>query len=62
MDEVLRYAFDKNADSLFTHIEQDYLHLKAVARKLPQGLSVLTERKREAYGMYLEDRVLLAFC
>ena len=37
--------FDKNADSLFTRIEQDYLHLKAVAKKLPQGLSVLTERK-----------------
>ena len=37
--------FDKNADSLFTCIEQDYQHLKAVARKLPQGLSVLTERK-----------------
>lgn len=37
--------FEKNADSLFTRIEQDYLHLKAVAKKLPQGLSVLTERK-----------------
>ena len=37
--------FDKNADSLFTHIEQDYQHLKVVAKKLPQGLSVLTERK-----------------
>lgn len=37
--------FDKNADSLFTRIEQDYQHLKAVAKKLPQGLSVLTERK-----------------
>ncbi len=37
--------FDKNADSLFTRIEQDYLHLKAVAKKLPQGLSVLTEKK-----------------
>ena len=33
------------ADSLFTKIETEYLNLKAAARKLPAGLSVLTERK-----------------
>ena len=33
------------ADSLFTKIETEYLNLKAAAKKLPEGLSVLTERK-----------------
>ena len=33
------------ADSLFAKIETEYLNLKAAARKLPAGLSVLTERK-----------------
>lgn len=33
------------ADSLFTKIETEYLNLKAAAKKLPAGLSVLTERK-----------------
>lgn len=33
------------ADSLFNTIENNYLSLKAKARKLPMGLSVLTERK-----------------
>ena len=33
------------ADSLFTKIETEYLNLKAAASKLPEGLSVLTERK-----------------
>lgn len=32
-------------DSLFTKIETEYLNLKAAAKKLPAGLSVLTERK-----------------
>ena len=33
------------ADSLFAKIEKEYLNLKAAAKKLPAGLSVLTERK-----------------
>lgn len=33
------------ADSLFAKIETEYLNLKAAAKKLPAGLSVLTERK-----------------
>ena len=33
------------ADSLFSAIEKEYLTLKAEAAKLPQGLSILTERK-----------------
>lgn len=33
------------ADSLFSAIEKEYLQLKAEAAKLPQGLSILTERK-----------------
>ena len=33
------------ADSLFSAIEKEYLQLKSVAGKLPEGLSVLTERK-----------------
>ena len=33
------------ADSLFAKIETEYLNLKAAAKKLPEGLSVLTERK-----------------
>ena len=32
-------------DSLFSAIEKEYLALKAEAAKLPQGLSILTERK-----------------
>ena len=32
-------------DSLFSAIEKEYLDLKAEAAKLPQGLSILTERK-----------------
>ena len=37
--------FQNKADSLFAKIEKEYLNLKAAARKLPAGLSVLTERK-----------------
>lgn len=37
--------FQSKADSLFAKIETEYLNLKAAARKLPEGLSVLTERK-----------------
>lgn len=37
--------FQSKADSLFAKIEKEYLNLKAAARKLPAGLSVLTERK-----------------
>ena len=37
--------FQSKADSLFTKIETEYLNLKAAAKKLPAGLSVLTERK-----------------
>ena len=37
-------SFSK-ADSLFLAIEKEYLQLKAEAAKLPQGLSILTERK-----------------
>ena len=33
------------ADSLFSQIEKEYLKLKAEAGKLPNGLSILTERK-----------------
>ncbi len=36
---------EATADSLFARIEKEYLWLKAEARKLPKGLSVLTERK-----------------
>lgn len=35
----------QKADSLFSAIEKEYLALKAEAAKLPQGLSILTERK-----------------
>ena len=35
----------RQADSLFAGIEKEYLSLKSVAGKLPEGLSVLTERK-----------------
>ena len=38
-------AKDSKADSLFAKIEKEYLNLKAAAKKLPAGLSVLTERK-----------------
>ena len=37
--------FQSKADSLFAKIEKEYLNQKAAARKLPAGLSVLTERK-----------------
>lgn len=37
--------FQNKADSLFAKIEKEYLNLKAAAKKLPAGLSVLTERK-----------------
>lgn len=37
--------FQSKADSLFAKIETEYLNLKAAAKKLPAGLSVLTERK-----------------
>lgn len=36
---------EQKADSLFSAIENEYLALKAEAAKLPQGLSILTERK-----------------
>ena len=36
---------EQKADSLFSAIEKEYLALKAEAAKLPQGLSILTERK-----------------
>ena len=36
---------EQKADSLFSVIEKEYLSLKAEAAKLPQGLSILTERK-----------------
>ena len=36
---------EQKADSLFSSIEKEYLALKAEAAKLPQGLSILTERK-----------------
>ena len=37
--------FQSKADSLFAKIEKEYLNLKAAAKKLTAGLSVLTERK-----------------
>ena len=37
--------FQSKADSLFAKIEKEYLNLKTAAKKLPAGLSVLTERK-----------------
>ena len=37
--------FQSKADSLFAKIEKEYLNLKAAAKKLPAGLSVLTEKK-----------------
>lgn len=37
--------FQSKVDSLFAKIEKEYLNLKAAAKKLPAGLSVLTERK-----------------
>ena len=37
--------FQSKADSLFEKIEKEYLNLKAADKKLPAGLSVLTERK-----------------
>lgn len=38
-------SFETRADSLFAKIEKEYLWLKAQAKTLPKGLSVLTERK-----------------
>ena len=35
----------QKADSLFSAVEKEYLSLKSEAAKLPQGLSILTERK-----------------
>ena len=44
--ETKRWAsFETKADSLFTKIEKLYLGLKAKAKALPKGLSILTERK-----------------
>ena len=40
-----RVSCEQKADSLFSAIEKEYLSLKAEAAKLPQGLSILTERK-----------------
>lgn len=42
---VLSASCEATADSLFSQIEKKYLDLKTEAGKLPQGLSVLTERK-----------------
>lgn len=36
---------EERSDSLFSSIEKEYMTLKAEAAKLPQGLSILTERK-----------------
>ena len=36
---------EDRADSLFARIEKEYLWLKAQAKTLPKGLSILTERK-----------------
>lgn len=41
----LLYKSEERSDSLFSSIEKEYLALKAEAAKLPQGLSILTERK-----------------
>ena len=40
-----KVSCEQKADSLFSAIEKEYLALKAEAAKLPQGLSILTERK-----------------
>lgn len=41
----LLFKSKERSDSLFSSIEKEYLALKAEAAKLPQGLSILTERK-----------------
>lgn len=41
----LLFKGEERSDSLFSSIEKEYLTLKAEAAKLPQGLSILTERK-----------------
>ena len=41
----LLFTSEERSDSLFSSIEKEYLALKAEAAKLPQGLSILTERK-----------------
>lgn len=41
----LLFKSEERSDSLFSAIEKEYLALKAEAAKLPQGLSILTERK-----------------
>ena len=44
-EATLLASCELRADSLFAQIEKEYLDLKAEAGKLPQGLSILTERK-----------------
>lgn len=41
----LLFKSEERSDSLFSSIEKEYLALKAEAAKLPQDLSILTERK-----------------
>lgn len=41
----LLFKSEERSDSLFSSIEKEYLALKAEAAQLPQGLSILTERK-----------------
>lgn len=41
----LLFKSEERSDSLFSSIEKEYLALKTEAAKLPQGLSILTERK-----------------
>lgn len=41
----LLFKSEERSDSLFSSIEKEYMALKAEAAKLPQGLSILTERK-----------------
>lgn len=41
----LLFKSEERSDSLFSSIEKEYLAQKAEAAKLPQGLSILTERK-----------------
>ena len=41
----LLFKSEERSDSLFSSIEKEYLALKAEAATLPQGLSILTERK-----------------
>lgn len=41
----LLFKSEERSDSLFSAIEKEYMALKAEAAKLPQGLSILTERK-----------------